>query len=274
MRQWSVLTDRTPRRLPAAPVRRFRRLARLGFAVNGVLHLSIGVIAIRLAFGDTSPLEADPSGAIARLTSAPLGRVAVWAAFSAVLALGLWQLTLGGASDSPRRAARWGRRVVEAGKGFASLALAGTVLIFALGGSTSSSATIRTINQQLVATTTGLVILALTGAIVLGSGIGFIAIGIRRGFRKLIRLPAGRPGRLVSALGATGYVAKGIAVGLAGGIFLVAAATGDADRATGLDGALRFLAVPPYGTAALVVVGLGVILYGVFLMARTKLARL
>ncbi|WKK70502.1 DUF1206 domain-containing protein [Rathayibacter oskolensis] len=117
-------------------------------------------------------------------------------------------------------------------------------------------------------------VLALTGAIVLGSGIGFIAIGVRRGFRRLVRLPPGRRGRLVSTLGVSGYVAKGVAVGLAGGIFLVAAATGDADRASGLDGALRFLAVPPYGTAALVVVGLGVIQYGAFLMARTTLARL
>ncbi|KQQ03597.1 MULTISPECIES: DUF1206 domain-containing protein [unclassified Rathayibacter] len=267
-------TDLTPRRLPGSRIRRFRRLARLGFAVNGLLHLVIGAIAIRLAFGDTSVVEADASGAIARLTSAPLGRFAIWAAFAAVLALGLWQLSLGGSSDSPRRATRWGRRVVEAGKGLASLALAGTALVFALGGSTSSSTTIRTINQELVATTTGLVILALTGAIVLGSGIGFIAIGVRRGFRKLIRVPSGRRGRVVSALGTSGYIAKGVAVGLAGAIFLVAAATGDADRATGLDGAFRFLALPPYGTAVLVVVGLGVVQYGVFLMARTTLARL
>ncbi|WKK70503.1 DUF1206 domain-containing protein [Rathayibacter oskolensis] len=111
-------TDLTPSRLPGSRIRRFRRLARLGFAVNGLLHLVIGAIAIRLAFGDTSAVEADPSGAIARLTGAPLGSVAIWAAFSAVLALGLWQLTIGGASDSPRRAARWGRRVVEAGKGW------------------------------------------------------------------------------------------------------------------------------------------------------------
>lgn len=274
MRQWTVSTDRLPIPRPALRVRRFRRLARLGFAVNGLLHLVIGAIAIRLAFGDTSTMEADPSGALARLTSAPLGSIAVWAAFSAVLALGLWQLTLGGRSESPSRPVRWGRRLAESGKGVSSLVLAGTTFVFALGGSASSSSTIRTINEELVASTTGLVVLGLVGAVVLGTGIGFVAIGARRGFRKLIRVPDGRRGRFVSSVGAAGYVSKGIAIGIAGGVFIAAALTGDAESATGLDGALRLLAVPPYGTVALVVIGLGVIQYGVFLMMRTRLARL
>ncbi|SMH44296.1 protein of unknown function [Rathayibacter oskolensis] len=274
MRQWSVSTDSLPIPQPRSRVRRFRRFARLGFAVNGLLHLVIGAIAIRLALGDTSTAEADPSGAIAGLTSAPLGSSAAWLAFSAVLALGLWQLTLGGRSDSTSRTTRWGRRVVEAGKGLASLTLAATALVFALGGSTSSSQTIRTVNQELVASTTGVIVLGLTGAIVLGTGIGFVAIGIRRGFRKLIRVPHGRRGRVVTTLGTTGYVAKGVAIGIAGGIFITAAFTGDADSATGLDGALRFLAVPPYGTIVLALIGVGLIMYGVFLLARVMLARL
>nr|WP_302051481.1 DUF1206 domain-containing protein [Rathayibacter sp. VKM Ac-2835] len=75
-------------------------------------------------------------------------------------------------------------------------------------------------------------------------------------------------------LGAAGYVSKGIALGIAGGLFVVAAITGDARQATGLDGALRFLDVPPYGTIALTVIGAGLVMYGGFLIARAKLARL
>ncbi|NQX10252.1 DUF1206 domain-containing protein [Microbacteriaceae bacterium VKM Ac-2855] len=265
----SALSARSGRR-----TRRFRRLARTGFAVNGLIHVLIGATAIGLAFGDDSVDEVDPSGAIARLASTPLGLTVAWAAFSGLVALGLWQLTrfVGGTvADEP---ITWGRRISEAGKGLASLALGGTTLVFALGGSTSSSTTIRRINTELISSPLGSWILVAVGLTVLGSGIGFVVIGIRRGFRKLVRIPLGRRGAAVLSLGAAGYLAKGVALGIVGAIFVVAAATGDARQASGLDGALRFLAVPPYGTAALVIIGIGLIGYGVFLVARAKLARL
>ncbi|WP_213814471.1 DUF1206 domain-containing protein [Glaciihabitans sp. dw_435] len=254
--------------------RRFRRMARTGYTVNGLIHFIIGGFAIRLAFGDTSSQEADPSGAIARLASGPVGLIFVWAALGALLSLGIWQLTRGGLSDNPSRLKRWGRRIAESGKGLASLTLAGTVLIFALGGATSSSETTRDVNTALLTTSTGVLILVGVGLTVFGSGIGFIAIGIRRGFRKLIRIPTGRRGRIVLVLGASGYIAKGISLGIVGGTFVAAAVTGDAQQASGLDGALRLLAVPPLGTIALVLVGIGLINYGIFLVTRAKLARL
>ncbi|MCJ1674793.1 MULTISPECIES: DUF1206 domain-containing protein [unclassified Rathayibacter] len=268
----STVSVPTPR--SGVRTRRFRRLARLGFAVNGVVHLLIGGLSLRVAFGDETTQEADPSGAIARLAETPAGLVVVWAALVALVALGLWQLSFQSRSSDPSRAKRLGRRIVESGKGFAALALAGTTLVFALGGSTSSSATIRAISTDLLARPAGAIVLTLVGGIVLGSGIGFVAIGVRRGFRKLVRIPAGRRGTAVLILGAAGYVSKGIALGIAGGLFVVAAITGDARRATGLDGALRFLDVPPYGTIALTVIGAGLVMYGGFLIARAKLAKL
>lgn len=268
----STVSVPTPRSV--VRTRRFRRLARSGFAVNGLAHFLIGGLAIRLALGDTTSQEADPSGAIARLAGTPIGLVIVWAALLALVALGVWQFTLGSRSADPSRAKRWGRRLVESGKGSASLALAGATLVHTLGGSTSSSSTIRRISTELLASFTGVMILVVVGLIVLGTGIGFIAIGVRRGFRKVVRVPEGRRGRVVLVLGTIGYVAKGIALGVAGGIFVFAAVTGDARQASGLDGALRFLAVPPYGTIALALIGVGLIMYGVFLIARANLARL
>ncbi|MFD1214809.1 DUF1206 domain-containing protein, partial [Arthrobacter sp. GCM10027362] len=45
--------------------RPFEIMARCGWAANGLLHLLIGVIALRLAFGRSG--EADQSGAAAQL---------------------------------------------------------------------------------------------------------------------------------------------------------------------------------------------------------------
>ena len=45
----STVSVPTPR--SGVRTRRFRRLARLGFAVNGVVHLLIGGLSLRVAFG-------------------------------------------------------------------------------------------------------------------------------------------------------------------------------------------------------------------------------
>ena len=106
-----------------------------------------------------------------------------------------------------------------------------------------------------------------------GAGITFIVIGIRRGFRKLIRLPTGGSRWVVLTFGVAGYIAEGIALILVG-LVSVAATLGGRTGSFGLDGALRALATLPEGSIFLAVVGFGLILYGAFLVARTKLALL
>jgi hypothetical protein len=109
---------------------------------------------------------------------------------------------------------------------------------------------------------------------VLAIGVVFVVRGVRQSFAKRIRVPGGTAGKAVIALGVVGYVAKGIAVGVVGILFIVAAATTNASQATGLDGALKALLGLPFGGVILVVVGLGVIAYGLYCFARARLARL
>ena len=51
-------------------------VARAGFAVSGILHLLIGVVAIRLAMGGEG--KADVSGAVQQLASQPAGPLLLW----------------------------------------------------------------------------------------------------------------------------------------------------------------------------------------------------
>lgn len=251
----------------------FRGLARSGFAVNGLLHIAIGGIAIRVALPGAGGGEADQSGALQQVSSTPGGLFVIWAAVIGLFALGIWQfvsLPLISGSDGKK----WGRRFNEAAKGVVYLALGSTALIFALGGQTSGSDSSRSLSAQLIATPGGVFLLVAIGLTVLGIGIGFVAIGFRRGFRKLIVVPRGRAGRAVVALGVFGYLAQGAALAVVGVLFVVAAVNSDAAAASGLDGALRKLAELPYGVVILVAVGIGFISYGVFQIARVKLARL
>jgi hypothetical protein len=257
-----------------ARTRRFRRLARTGYAVNGLIHFLIGGIAIGLAFGVASADEADQSGVLRQLASTPGGLVLIWAGIVGLVALGLWQVTRLGRISTPNPWKRWGKRLSEAVKGIVYLGLACTALAVALGGRTSSSETIQRVSAWLLETEGGALLLAAVGLSVLGTGVGFVVIGIRRTFRKLIRVPSGGAGWIMVRLGLAGYVAKGISLALVGALFVLAALTSDAARASGLDGALRALGDLPYGPVFLVVIGLGLVQYGAFLIGRAKLALL
>jgi len=255
--------------------RRFRRVARSGFAINGFIHFLVGGIAIRLAFGDATVDSADQSGALQQLASTVVGRVLLWASVVGLTSLGLWQITRSAALlQHPSFFVRWGRRIVEGAKGLLYLGLGATALIFALGGQTSPSENIRRLTVVLLETRAGVFIVLAIGLTALGAGIGFASIGIRRTFTKLIRVPSGRHGAVIMALGVTGYLAKGFALAIVGVLFIVASVTGDPSQASGLDGALRVLLDLPLGQVLLSVVGAGLVLFGIFLMARTRLARL
>ncbi|WP_368499093.1 DUF1206 domain-containing protein [Herbiconiux sp. A18JL235] len=256
----------------------FQVVARSGFAVNGLIHLIVGGIAIGVAVSGGRGGEADPTGALKGIAQTPGGFVVLWVALVCLFALGLWQVAAavlvprGG--DEPRdRMRRWGRRVTEAGKSLVYFALGATTLAVALGSRASSSESATDLSAQLLASPGGVFVLVAIGLAFAGAGIGFISIGVRRTFRKLIVVPEGAWGAAVTVLGLVGYIAKGIALGVVGVLLVVAALALDAERATGLDGALKSLVALPFGVAILIAVGIGLIAYGLYLIARTRLAR-
>jgi uncharacterized protein DUF1206 len=93
---------------------------------------------------------------------------------------------------------------------------------------------------------------------VAGAGIAMAVGGVRKTFRKQLRLAqmSARTREVVEALGVVGITARGIVFGVVGVFLIVAAATFDAARAQGLDGALRKLATTPLVPWLLVVVAL------------------
>ncbi|WP_066042076.1 DUF1206 domain-containing protein [Herbiconiux solani] len=255
----------------------FQVLARSGFAVNGLLHILIGGIAIGVALsgaGGGSGGEADQSGALRQVSSTPGGLFVLWVAVIGLFALGLWQIVQVRLVDDPDAKKKWGRRASEAGKAVVYIALGVTALTFALGGSSNSSDSSQTLSARLLETPGGVFLLVAIGLAVVGGGIGFVVIGIRRTFRKQIHVPAGQAGRAVVVLGTVGYIAKGIALFVVGVLFVVAAFTYDPEKASGLDGALKALVGLPFGVAVLVAVGIGLIAYGVYLGVRARLAKL
>ncbi len=241
-------------------------LARLGFAVNGLLHILIAGIAIAVAVGGGG--TADQSGALGQLASSPGGVFVLWTVVVGLFALGLW-LLLGAfllqGSDSKKK---WSHRVVEVSKAAVYLALAGTAVTFALGGRTDSASSTRDATAALMSAPGGVIVLLVIGSVVFGIG------GVLKKFTADLSVPGGTAGRAIISLGIAGYVAKGVALGAVAVLIVIAALTVDPSKSTGLDGALKGLAALPSGGIILVVIGVGLLAYGAYCFARAVRARL
>lgn len=247
-------------------------LARAGFIASAVVHLLLGYLAIHVALHRGG--EADQSGALAAVAALPLGRFILWLTTIGLFALGLWlliQARLGIGSSSPKR---WMRSLAAAGKAVAYIALAVTALVFASGHSTNSNASTRHAAQHVLVLPGGPFLLAFIGLVAAAIGVYFLRKGATRHFKKDIRVPSGAAEHPIVVLGIVGYIAKGIVIVVVGILFLVAAATFDPNHATGLDGALKALAALPFGQAILILIGVGLIAYAAYTVARARLARL
>ena len=249
-----------------------RVIARSGYAVNGLLHILIGVIALQLLLTGGESTDADQSGALQSLASTPFGGILLWIVTIGLAMLGLWLIVdgilQGRARDSKQKL------VVGIVKGLVYLALASTALSFALGGSSDSSGDTQSMTAQLMAATAGIILVFLVGLVVLAVGGYFIRKGVTQGFRHDLSIPAGTVGTVITGLGVAGYVAKGVALLAVGGLFIAAAVTSDASESTGLDGALRSPLALPVGVWILGLVGGGLIAYGVYCFARARYANL
>lgn len=252
--------------------------AKVGYAVSGVLHLLIAYIALQIALF-ASPRSADQSGALQTLAGNSFGRLVLWVAVIGFVALALWQLasavavrTGGGSSTSSQSSpsSQWADKAKGFAKAIVYGVLAWTTFSFAKGKPKSSKAQSADFTATLLQQTGG-------RALVAAIGIAVLAVGgyhVMKGWtRKFLQDLTDSPGILAIRAGRVGYIAKGIALGVVGFLFVVAAVQKSATQATGLDGALRSLRQQDFGPWILSAVGLGIAAYGVYSLARARYAR-
>lgn len=251
--------------------------ARAGLTARGVIYLLVGVLALRIAFGD-GDRQADRGGALAELAGRPFGAALLWALGAGLAGMALWRLSeaLFGSAGKDGRTAR--KRLAAAARCVFYGCVAYSVLAFAAdrdNGSGSSDRQSRDVTARVMEAPAGQWLVALAGVALACGGVWIAVRAARRTYHKELKLGELSPGtrRLLDVTGVGGGVARGLVFGAAGVFAVRAAIAFEPGRAKGLDDTLRSFAGTPLGPWLLVCVAAGLVLFGMFSCALARWRR-
>ncbi len=242
----------------------YRWSVRAGLVAYGVVHLVVAWLAGRLALGlRGGGEEASNTGALRSLAEAPLGVALLWVAAVGFFSLVVWQgLTawIGYREfDQPKRTLkRLASGLRAALYGYLGVAAAR----IAAGPEADEGEDVQeSLSQGLLGLPFGQVLVAAVGLAVLVYGVVQVVRAFRRSFHEdLDTTLTGVPLRLTQA----GFIGKGIAIGIVGGLFCWAALDADAQKAGGLDQALQQVLHQPFGRWLLLALAIGIGAYGLY----------
>jgi hypothetical protein len=257
--------------------RPFELAARAGYSISGILHLLIAYIIVQLAFGSAG--NADQSGALATLAAQPGGAVALWLTAAGLIALALWRVAetiLGSHPSEPGRehdgAYDVFDRAKSAGLALIYLGIALAAVRFANGGGQSNSQQNTGLTARLLHSGWGKAVLLIAAASIIGVSGYHIYKGLSTKFEEDLTISGGGP--LITPLGIAGYTAKGIVLGGAGILLVVATLTADPAKGAGLDAAVKSLGEAPFGKALLVAAAVGFAAYGAYCFVLARFSRM
>jgi hypothetical protein len=253
-------------------------LARVGLVAYGLLHVLIGWLAFRIAWWvQPATADADQTGALQTVAGSPGGRVLLWVIGLGMLALALWQAG---------EVLRWWTGLLRPGhrlrvalvcakccaKAVVYTVLGVTGLLFAAGAEYDAAVRFRELTDETLDVPGGAAMVVAVGLGVVAVGLYTLVRGLTGGFMRDVDLDAApdRVEPVIQRIGSVGYVAKGIAFAVSGGLLVHAAATSDVSTATGLDGAMNAIGAVPTGQWLLTAVALGFAAFGVYALARAR----
>lgn len=272
---------RVGRRAPSAASGRWKEaLGRLGLVGKGAVFLLVGILAVRVAVGDTGT-DASQTGAVEYVARQPFGRFLLVALTAALFALAIWRL-LEVVTGDPVEGDDAKSRLKYGVAGLLYLGLASSALTITLanwgkdtgggaGGAGGGGGGQERAAGQVLDWPGGRWLVALGGALVIAFALYTVKKHVLdKEFVERITEPGDG---WVAHLGQAGYAARAVVYSIVG-VFLVQAAIAyDPDEAKGLSESLRSLADSSWGQVVLWAVALGLIAFGVFTLAEARYRR-
>ncbi len=242
-------------------------LARAGLVARGLMYVLIGIIAVQVAI-DGSHQQADRTGAVRLVAQTAFGTAILWLLVIGFAGMTLWRLSEAawgspgaGGRKASKRLANLARAV------FYALVTYG-ILKYALGVGQPSSSDRQ--SQDLTADALkyqgGQVVVALAGVVIVIAGLYVIYRAYKLKFLRHLRMGSASPRtrKVVTRLGQVGGIARGLVFATIGVFLVIAAKDANPKQAKGIDSALRALAHTPLGPWLLVVVAIGLVMFGVY----------
>ena len=244
-----------------------------GLVAYGIIHILIGWLAVQVAFGEKAK-QASGTGALEYLAKQPLGGVLIWVVALGMVALVIWRVIEAWDAFRTQDGSDQAKGIVsQLFKGVLYAALALSALQVALGqsGGGGGGGT-DSMTADLMKATAGQLLVGAVGVGVLAYGAYYVYQGWSEKFLEKLD---GRPvnaevGKAYRWLGKAGFIAKGIAIGMIGVLFIYAAVTHDPKKSAGLDQALQEIVQQPYGQVLLTLVAAGIACSGLFAFARAR----
>jgi len=242
-------------------------LARAGLTARGVMYVLIGIIAVQVAVNG-SRQQADRTGAVRLVAQTGFGSVILWLLVIGFGGMTLWRLSeaaWGSPGPDGRKASK---RLANLARAVFYAVVTYGILKYALGVGQPSSSDSQ--SQDLTAAAMkyqgGQVIVALAGVVIVIAGLYVIYRAYKLKFLKHLRMGSAslRTRKVVTRLGQAGGIARGAVFATIGVFLVIAAKDADPRQAKGIDSALRALAHTPLGPWLLVIVAIGLMMFGVY----------
>jgi hypothetical protein len=254
-----------------------RSLGRAGLIARGVIYIIVGALAVQIAFGKGGK-EADRQGALQAVAQKPGGTVLLWLLAIGLAGMALWRFSEAIWGQSQPDGDKATKRLSSLARGvFYSIVCASTIAftVGAGGPGSSDKKSQDWTGKAMHNVPGGRWIVLLAGIALVGIGIGIGVSAIRTKFEKKLKIHEMSPRvrKIVVTIGVIGKSTRALLYAAAGVFVAYAAITFDPKKAKGVDGTLRQFAHTPVGPWLLVLVALGLIIFGVYSFCEARWRR-
>ncbi|HLO14653.1 MAG TPA: DUF1206 domain-containing protein [Anaerolineales bacterium] len=243
-------------------------LTRLGYAVRGVIYITIGLLAVQVALGRGGAL-ASPQGAIAAIGKQPAGLILLWVVLVGLVSYALWGVVravldpLHKGHDLKGLLARGG--FLASAFGYAILVLPTYRYITGASQRAGGSQT-QKFFTSIMAMPWGRWAIGILGLAVLAGGLYQVYLGFKAGFDRQFKIYAltAKEVKLAVDVARFGTAARGVVLAFVGGLIILSAYQANPGQPVGMDTALATLLHQPYGIWLLGIVAVGLVAFGAY----------